>query len=82
MLKKQDALLKSLALPCPSGIKSSSGNEQTLAHVLKVVDFYEEKIKRIGARIGDPKSVMKVVAEDIEANGLHESQKLREIAPQ
>lgn len=85
MLKKQDELLRSLALPYPSGVRSSFGNDpigQSLAHILKVTDFYEDKIKQIGARIGDPKNVMKVVADDIEANGLHEAQELREITPQ
>lgn len=85
MLKDQDALLKSLALPYPSGVRSSFGNdtiEQTLAHILKVIEYYEEKIKQIGARIGDPKNVMKVVADDIEANGLYATQELQEITPQ
>jgi hypothetical protein len=85
VLKKQDGLLRSLALPYPPGVRSSFGNDpvgQTLAHILKVVDFYEEKIKQIGARIGDPKNVMKVVADDIEANGLYEAQELRETTPQ
>lgn len=85
MLRKQDALLRSLALPYPSGVRASFGNdriEQTLARILKVVNFYEEKIKEIGARIGDPKNVMKVVADDIEANGLYEAQEMREITPQ
>ena len=85
MLKKQDTLLRSLALPYPSGVRSSSGNdpiEQTLSHILKVIDYYEEKIKQIGARISDPKNVMKVVADDIETNGLHEAQELRGLKPQ
>jgi hypothetical protein len=82
VLKKQDALLRTLALPYPSGVRSSYPIEQTLAHILKVVDFYEEKIQQIGARIGDPKNVMKVIADDIEANGLYEAQELREIPPQ
>jgi hypothetical protein len=85
VVKKQDELLRSLALPHPSGVRSSFGNnpiEQTLAYILKVIGYYEEKIKQIGARIGDPKNVMKVIADDIEVNGVHEAQELREMTPQ
>ncbi|KAF8167628.1 hypothetical protein B0H34DRAFT_646029 [Crassisporium funariophilum] len=85
ILKKQYGLLESLALPNPSNIRPSFGNDpiaDTLGHVLKVVDFYEGKITQIGARMGNPKDVMKVVADDIEANGLHGAQDMRGTTPQ
>jgi hypothetical protein len=80
---KQETLLKSLALPYPPTC-SSFGNfqiEDTLSHILKVANFYEEKILRGGTAMGNARDVMKIIAEDIEANGLHDVREITEMTP-
>ena len=77
-------LLKSLALPYPPNTRSSFGNspiEDTLSHILKVTYFYEEKILSGGTVMGNAMDVMKIIAADIEANGLHDARELPEMTP-
>ena len=82
VLKKQELLLKSLALSYPSSTRSSLGNssiENTLSHILKVASFYEEKVLSGGTVMGNVQDVLKIIAEDIEANGLHGAREVIEM---
>ncbi len=84
ILKKQVLLLKSLALPQPANIPPSYENEpveSSLSHLLTVTDFYAEKIAENGTSIGNPKVAMKIVADEIEANGIREAKELRVLPP-
>lgn len=77
-------VLKSLALPYPPTVRSSFGSdpiEDTLAHILKVADFYEEKVKQAGTGIANVNDVMKIIATEIEANGLQGARELVETTP-
>jgi len=80
-LKKQELLLKTLALPRSANIPPSYGNEppveSNLTHLLAVTDFYAEKIAENGAGLGNPRDAMKIVADEIDANGIHEAKELR-----
>jgi hypothetical protein len=76
--------LKSLALSYPSTIRSSLGSssiEDTLSHILQVARFYEEKVLSGDTAIGNVKDVLKIIAEDIEANGLYGARETAEITP-
>ncbi|KIM47751.1 hypothetical protein M413DRAFT_439420 [Hebeloma cylindrosporum] len=84
VLKKQEALLKSFTLSNPSSIPLLHGKssiEDTLSHILKVASFYEEKVLSGGTAIGNVKDVLKIIAEDIEANGLHGAREISEMTP-
>jgi len=81
---RQETLLKSLALPYPPNTRLSFGNspiEDTLSHILEVANFYEEKILSGDTAMGNAKDVMKIIAADIEANGLHNTREIPEMAP-
>ena len=75
--------MKSLALSYPSTPRSSLGSssiEDTLSHILKVARFYEEKVLS-GTATGNVKDVLRIIAEDIEANGLYGAREAAEITP-
>lgn len=81
VLKKQASLLQSLALPRTTSHRRPSWVSEhpadTLAHILTVTDFYEAKIRLAGAR--SAKDAMRVVAKEIEAEGLHQVANSQEI---
>lgn len=84
ILKKQDPLLKSLALPHPSGIRPSYGNEpieDIIGHVVDIADYYGGRIAEKGTGLGNVKNVMKVVSDEIEANGVHGAKEIGETVP-
>lgn len=73
IIRKQDALLKSLALP---GLSNES-IEDTLGHLLSVTEYYTGKIGERGDGIGNPQDVMKIVADEIELNGIYNAKEIR-----
>ncbi|KAF9535662.1 hypothetical protein CPB83DRAFT_888345 [Crepidotus variabilis] len=84
IFRKQSSLLKSLALPYTNSTRPFYGNDpidDTLGHLLTVVEFYAERISVKGAGIGNPDDVMRIVADEIEANGIHDARELRESTP-
>ena len=84
VLKKQEVLLKTLAPSYSSSTRPSPGSspiEDTLSHILKVASFYEEKVLSGDTAIGNVKDVLKIIAEDIEANGLHGAREVAEMTP-
>ncbi|KAF9486298.1 hypothetical protein BDN70DRAFT_793929 [Pholiota conissans] len=84
VLKRQEAVLKELALPYPSAVRSPLGDdhiEDILAHIIMMADFYEDKIARAGTGIANANDVMKIIAAEIEANGLHGTRELDISAP-
>ena len=84
MLKKQKQLLKSLELPHVPSSKSSLGKdpiEDTLSHIISVADFYADKVENAGVINGNANDVMKIIAREIEANGVHGTRELSETTP-
>lgn len=83
ILKKQAILLYSLALPGSANEQRGSWiTEQptdTLAYILEITAFYEDRISKAGARTA--KEAMRVVAKEIEADGLHGAKISREMEP-
>lgn len=71
VLRKQAALLKVLSLPRPP-----SGQLNDLEHLLNVTDFFTEKIEK-GGGVDTSQNVMKVIADEIEANGMHAGTEVR-----
>ena len=74
--------LKTLAPSYPSSTRPSPGSsliEDTLSHILKVASFYEEKVLSGDNAIGNVKDVLKIIAEEIEANGLHGARDVAEM---
>lgn len=81
MLRKQSELLQTLSLPYSGNKRTSHGQgeaEESLAQLLKVAAFFEEKI---GTTIGNVKDAMKKVADEIEANGLQIDRELKDVVP-
>lgn len=77
-------LLKTLAPSYPPRTRSSPGSspiEETLSHILEVATFYEEKVLSGDTAIGNVKDVLKIIAEDIEANGLYGAREIVEMTP-
>lgn len=84
MLKKQKQLLKSLELPHVPSSKSSLGKdpiEDILSHIISVADFYADKVENAGVINGNANDVMKIIAREIEANGVHGTRELSETTP-
>jgi len=73
VLKKQAALLRTVAMPqVPLSRRASFQSDDTtkaLAHLLSVTDFYGNLISQTGAYTA--KDAMKIVAEEVEKDGLH-----------
>lgn len=75
-------LLQTLALPAPGQDKRTSRITQAelpseiLAHILAATDFYEDKIRTANARTAT--SSMRVVAREIEAEGIYGTSDERE----
>ncbi|KJA25899.1 hypothetical protein HYPSUDRAFT_64622 [Hypholoma sublateritium FD-334 SS-4] len=83
VLKKQQQLLKSLELPHVPSSRSLFGNdpiEDTLSHIILVADFYADKVGKAGVN-GNASDVMKIIAAEIEANGVHGTRELSETMP-
>lgn len=75
--------MKAVELRHASSTHPSWGNEPieaTLAHLIQVVDFYEGKVGRAGD-IKDANDVMKIIAAEIEANGVHGAREAEEAKP-
>jgi hypothetical protein len=69
-------LLKTIELPSPKGPHSSVAQ---LASIVTIIEYYETSIKNAGARTA--KDAMAVVAQKIEADGLHGVNGLPETEP-
>lgn len=72
VLKKQTALLQAVGAPQVTSRRASWQSDETsktLAHLLSVTDFYGNLIAQAGAHTA--KDAMKIVAKDIEKDGLH-----------
>jgi isocitrate lyase len=73
VLKKQTALLRTVAMPqVPSSRRASWQSDDTtraLAHLLSVTGFYSNLIAQTGAHTA--KDAMKIVAKEVEKDGLH-----------
>ncbi|TFK77362.1 hypothetical protein BDN72DRAFT_910444 [Pluteus cervinus] len=80
VLKKQDALLKSLALPVPQDAPGWTNEKpaDALMDILEITSHYEMKLQATGARTAS--TAMRAVTKEIEANGVH-GVKSREYEP-
>lgn len=73
-LRKQSSLLKTSFLPRPSHtpLNGNDSISETLDHLLTIVEFYAERIAEKSSNgVGNPNDVMKIVADEIETNGIH-----------
>jgi len=72
VLKRQKALLQAVAVPQVASRRASwqsDNTSKTLMHLLSVTDFYGNLIAQAGAHTA--KAAMKVVASEIERDGLY-----------
>jgi len=72
VLKRQKALLQAVAVPQVASRRASwqsDNTSKTLIHLLSVTDFYGNLIAQAGAHTA--KAAMKVVASEIERDGLY-----------
>ncbi|KAH9486507.1 Armadillo-like helical domain-containing protein 3 [Psilocybe cubensis] len=82
ILKKQEAVIRTLAIPDSSTTRPSLRGDSivtTLEHILSISSIFEAKIG--SANIGNAKDTMKAVAAEIEANGLHVTREILETVP-
>lgn len=69
-LKKQGDLLQSLALPRQTAYREDA--QSALTYIVGVADFYADKVASSGTGIsGNARDVMKIIAAQIEADGLN-----------
>lgn len=82
ILKRQDIVLKTVALPDPDLATNSWTNDKSvdiLMYILDIVAFYEGKVGLAGNR--SAKEAMRGVAKEIEINGLQKTKIRREMEP-
>lgn len=77
VLKNQVFLLKTLALPrLDHRPQTTDKAMDALSALLETVEFYEQKVGQAGARTA--KDVLRVVAQEIEVDGLHGARATRD----
>jgi hypothetical protein len=84
VLRKQAALLNTQNVARPPASIQSNGTQDArnaLDHLLVVTDFYAEKIEEKGGGVETVQNVMKMIADEIEANGMHEVTGIRVVPP-
>lgn len=80
VLKSQESLLESLALPYHASHLLAGVADirmDILAPVLEVVEFYDGKVRQANAQTA--KEAMRAVAKDIEVNGLYVAKASHEV---
>lgn len=78
VLKKQESLLHTLAIP-QAASRISEQPTDVLVYILGITTFYEDIVAKAGARTA--KEAMRCVAKSIEGDGLHGADASRGIEP-
>lgn len=73
ILENQASLFKTLAMPDRNAWSADEPIEAILARILDVSKFYQGKINATDTR--SAKDTMRVVAREIESNGIHKERK-------
>ncbi|PPQ99554.1 hypothetical protein CVT24_005342 [Panaeolus cyanescens] len=68
VLKQQAPLLESLRLPSSGQFLVAKDN---ISRIVDIVSYYEVKVQESGGNVAAAKDVLKVIADDIESNGVH-----------